>query len=97
MLWHKTNSYIVFCKAHIYLKKFMNLKFKTKLHKINVIEFFMSYFFLLFFLRSEPCSMSKLKKSTTFKKEKHNPSLSFLIPLLKIKSIFTEFPLWCSG
>ena len=58
----------------------MNLKVKTKLHKINVIQSFIySFFFLLLLsLQNELYSTSKLekKKNARFRKGKYKPSLS---------------------
>lgn len=57
----------------------MNLKVKTKLHKINVIQSFIySFFLLLLSLQNELYSTSKLekKKNARFRKGKYKPSLS---------------------
>ena len=58
----------------------MNLKVKTKLHKINVIQSFIYSFFFYF---SSPYRMNciqhlswKKKKNARFRKGKYKPSLS---------------------
>lgn len=62
----------------------MNLKVKTKLHKINVIQSFIySFFLLLLSLQNELYSTSKLEKKKMQDSEKENTSQASHPPQIK--------------